>query len=510
MDKEREVENVENIEKGQHADPAVTTERRPGYVASSEEQARLDRRINLKMDLIVVPLLAAAFLLQGIDKGNIGNAATSETFVSDANILETDVSNSVSLFAATYVPFMPVSVAIGRMVGPARWIPILLLTWGAVTTAQCAMNSRGDLYGLRLLLGILEAGFIPTTYYYIGTLFPAYMAGLRMGFVSTSFTFSGAFSALIAYGILQVRSSAWKDWQLLFIIEGAITMAIGVLALLALPHKLSTAWFLTPQERTHATHRMALDTAAVDSATGANTEEMDHKVSWPNIKTALKDWRKMLIIIWTTCATVPAYGFAIFLPLIVKGMGYEGVRANLMCVPPFMAGAVALITFVYVSDRFRERALTAAAAMFFSIIGYIALIACGTGKNDVRYGFLFVIMIGAGSVNPLTAAWLNDNTPDKATRSITMGLYGWNNVSGVIAGQIYSSKYGPSYRTSVCVTLGIVAVGMLGVVGTRVSYMLENRRRRRLIAGWTEEEFAREMADPTRRGHEKRYFMFGY
>ncbi|KAL3459374.1 major facilitator superfamily domain-containing protein [Aspergillus heterothallicus] len=508
MEKERDVENIEKVE---HARPATTTERRPGYAAPTEEEARLDKRINLKMDLIIVPLLAAGFLLQGIDKSNIGNAATTDTFVSDTNIRETDVSNSVSLFAATYVPFMPISVAIGRLIGPSRWIPILLLTWGAVTTAQCAMNSRADLYGLRLLLGICEAGFLPSTYYYIGTLYPAYMAGLRMGIVSTSFTFSGAFSALIAYGILQVHSSpTWKNWQLLFIIEGAATMLIGAVTLFALPHKLSTAWFLTDPERAHAIHRMHLDTAAVDGATGANTEEMDHTVRWSDLRTALTDWRKMLIIVFTGCAAVPAYGFAIFLPLIVRGMGYDGVRANLMCVPPFLGGAAALVAFVFVSDRVRERSLTAAAAMLFSVVGYIALIACGTGRDNVRYGFLFVIMVGAGSVNPLTAAWLNDNTPDKATRSIVMGLYGWNNVSGVIAGQIYSAKYGPSYYTSVCVTLGIVVFGMLGIVGTRVSYMLENRRRRELIAGWTEEEFERERADMNRRGHEKRFFMFGY
>ena len=428
----------------------------------------------------------------------------------DTNIRHTDVSNSVSLFAATYVPFMPLSVALGRIVGPSRWIPFLLVAWGAVTTAQCAMDSRADLYGLRLLLGACEAGFLPTTYYYIGTVYPAYMAGLRMGLVSTSFTFSGAFSSLLAYGILQVRSSTWKNWQLLFIIDGSITMFVGAIAFLMLPHKLSTAWFFTPDERIHAARRMEMDTAGVDGGTGENPDETHHNISWQSIKIAFKDWRKLLIILWTTCATVPAYGFAIFLPLIVKGMGYEGVRANLMSVPPFMAGAVALTTFVYVSDRFRERSLTAAAAMLFSIIGYIALVACGTGKNNIRYGFLFVIMIGAGSVNPLRAAWLNDNTPDKATRNVLMGIFGWNNVSGVIAGQIYSSRYGPSYYTSVCITLGIVAFGMLGLVVSRVLYMWENWRRRRIVAAWTEEDFERERTDITRRGHEKTYFMFGY
>lgn len=94
------------------------------------------------------------------------------------------MSNSVSLFSATFVPVIPISVAIGRIVGPRWWIPVMLLSWGAVTAAQCAISSRSMLYGLRLLLGVCEAGYVPTAYYYVGTLYPAYMAGLRIGFVS--------------------------------------------------------------------------------------------------------------------------------------------------------------------------------------------------------------------------------------------------------------------------------------------------------------------------------------
>ncbi|KAL4936396.1 hypothetical protein BDV06DRAFT_216710 [Aspergillus oleicola] len=453
--------HVEDISKVHHAGPATTTERRPGYTTSLPEDERLDKRINLKMGLI----------LQGIDKGNIGNAPTSQTFLTDTNVRETDVSDSVSLFSATYVPFMPVSVAIGRILG----------------------------------LGRIFAAF-----YYVGTPYPAYMAGLRMGFVSMSFTLSGAFSALIAYGILQVRSSLWADWQLLFIIEGAIIMVAGLLCIFFLTHKLSTTWFFTVEEHAHTTHRMALDTACIDPGNGLNTEEHDHSITWYNIKTALEDWRKMLIIVWTGCATVPVYGFTIFSPLIVKEMGFDGVCTNLMCVPPFMLGAVALLVFVWVSDPFRERSITAAVAMTFSIIGYIVAIACGTLRNNLRYGFLFVIMIGAGSVNPLTAAWLIDNTPDKVTRSTVMGLFGWKNVAGVIAGQVYLSKYGPGYRASICITLGIVAFGLLGFLGTRAAYMFENRRRKKLIANWKEEDFDREGADLDKSGEQSNVYTPHY
>jgi MFS family permease len=189
-------------------------------------------------------------------------------------------------------------------------------------------------------------------------------------------------------------------------------------------------------------------------------------------------------------------------------MGYEGIQANLMSVPPFLVGAVALVTWVWISDHFKERSLVAAAAMFISIIGYIPLIA--SRDNHVRYGFLFVIMIGAGSINPLSAAWLNDNTPEQATRSIIMGIYGWNNVAGVIAGQVYSSKYSPTYRTSVCVTLGIVALGTVGFIASRALYMHENKKRRKGIEKWREEQVQEEKLSPQRQGDAKRVFIFGY
>ncbi|PKS06224.1 hypothetical protein jhhlp_006970 [Lomentospora prolificans] len=489
-------------------DPAATTTQRLGYYPATPEEELLDKRINLKMDLIAVVLVAAGFLFQGIDKSNIGNAATTETFVPDTGILKTDVSDSVSLFSATYVPFMPISLALAYLLGPGRWIPIMILGWGAVTLAQCALHGRAMLFGLRLLLGIFEAGYVATSYYYVGTLYPAYMAGFRMGLVSTSFTFAGAFSALIAYGILQLESSRWANWQLLFIIQGSITLGIGA-ACLALPTRLSKTWFLSPEERAHAVRRMELDTAIMDGANGhANSEDNSRRVKLKNIVTAFRDWRKILIVVWTACASVPAYGFAIFLPLIVQGMGYKGVKANLMSVPPFLVGAVALITWVWLSDHFKQRSLVASAAMFVSIIGYIILIASHDDK--VRYGSLFLVMIGAGSINPLSAAWINDNTPDKATRSIMMGIYGWNNVAGVIAGQIYSSKYAPSYKTSVKATLGIVALGATGFLVSRGLYMLENKKRRREIENWTEEQFEEEKANMDRQGHNKKYFVFGY
>jgi hypothetical protein len=42
---------------------AAATSVRPGYVARTPEEHRLDRRVNLKLDLLVIVVLAAGFMV---------------------------------------------------------------------------------------------------------------------------------------------------------------------------------------------------------------------------------------------------------------------------------------------------------------------------------------------------------------------------------------------------------------------------------------------------------------
>jgi hypothetical protein len=91
-----------------------------------------------------------------------------------------------------------------------------------------------------------------------------------------------------------------------------------------------------------------------------------------------------------------------------------------------------------------------------------------------------------------------------------MGLYGLTNIAGIIAGQIFRADFGPTYRVSIIATLIIVLVGMSGFLGVRGLYMLENKKRKREIASWSEEQFEEERVSTATRGHEKRYFIFGY
>ncbi len=53
-----------------------------------EEQA-MNRRVSLKMDLALLPLLSLLYLFNGLDKSNVGNAQTQGELIEESSIRET-------------------------------------------------------------------------------------------------------------------------------------------------------------------------------------------------------------------------------------------------------------------------------------------------------------------------------------------------------------------------------------------------------------------------------------
>ena len=48
-----------------------------------------------------------------------------------------------------------------KQFGPRRWLSVQILAWGLVATFQSFISNYASYLATRLLLGLLEAGFIP-------------------------------------------------------------------------------------------------------------------------------------------------------------------------------------------------------------------------------------------------------------------------------------------------------------------------------------------------------------
>jgi MFS family permease len=73
------------------------------------------------------------------------------------------------IFFVTYIVFQPPSTVIVRKLGPRIHISAITVLWGAVMIGMGFVKNYESLAAMRLVLGILEAGFFPSSVYLLST-----------------------------------------------------------------------------------------------------------------------------------------------------------------------------------------------------------------------------------------------------------------------------------------------------------------------------------------------------
>ena len=109
------------------------------------------------------------------------------------------------------------------------------------------------------------------------------------------------------------------------------------------------ATFLSDEDRRRVIRRLKLD-----NQSSAEHEEFKMAYVWA----ALKDWKTYTgMIVYMGCDG-SLYAFSLFLPTIVKEMGYKSIHAQLLSVPPYAVAAVVTVTIGFIADRTRMRGTT--------------------------------------------------------------------------------------------------------------------------------------------------------
>jgi hypothetical protein len=124
------------------------------------------------------------------------------------------------------------------------------------------------------------------------------------------------------------------NWQYLFIIEGAVTGFLATLSWFWMPMGPGSAWFLTKQERIYATTRIKIDVARYVHHTYGEDglEKSTERLSKRDLIETGKDWKLWFVLFFNICASIPGQAFSVFLPLVVEGLGFTSLRANLVCI----------------------------------------------------------------------------------------------------------------------------------------------------------------------------------
>ena len=122
------------------------------------------KRLLRAADVRLLPLLAWIYLLNYLDRGNIGNARllnqeTGDSFVQVTQLSPTQYAIVLSLFSLAYALFeVPSNWIMKRYVRPSLWLSLLLFGWGAFTLGFTGVNTYPQVAVLRFIIGAFEAG----------------------------------------------------------------------------------------------------------------------------------------------------------------------------------------------------------------------------------------------------------------------------------------------------------------------------------------------------------------
>ncbi|KAK0475665.1 major facilitator superfamily domain-containing protein [Armillaria luteobubalina] len=372
------------------------------------------------------------YFLSFLDRTNIGNARIAGL---QRDLQMTNKQYSIAL-TVTYVP----------VVGPNYLLPTLLTVWGIVTTLQGVVTSYSGLLACRFFLGLFEGGVFPGLVLYLTYFYPRAKMTTRISAFFASASLSGAFSGLLAYAIIHMDGVGGRaGWRWIFILEGAFTVAWGLLSYFLMPRDAMAAKFLRPTEREYVTSLVV--------------ESGGEKFEWREVRKAFVAPHVWILGVIFFFSGAVLYGLAFFTPSIVQSLGYTAARAQLMSVPPFAAAFVMSIMTSYLCDRLHVRGLVCVITSIIALVGFIIFLTSSSAKT--QYGSLFLSIPGVYTSAPTLSTWNSTNSTPHVRRATAIAIgFMMTNAGGILSTWLLGSlstppRYALGTRVMVAFSVGM-------------------------------------------------------
>ncbi|KAK1921097.1 major facilitator superfamily domain-containing protein [Papiliotrema laurentii] len=469
----------------------------PQEVSAYVMDGNVAKRVLRAYDLRILPMAMIMYLFSALDRGNVSNAK-SDGMDKDLGFHGNQYNIMLTVF---FVPFCFMAYPgtyLTKRFGAKLMLPLYMFGWGVMALANAAVKNFAQCLVVRLLLGMFEGCFGASLIMYLACFYTRGELGKRMAAWYSMVAVSGAFSGLLSFGLFQIESSL-HGWQMLFLIEGGLTVIIAGVAYFVLPPWAGEAGFLSPQEKTVGVMRLLRD----------SSDTVNAKMTLRDYIEPAKDWET-----WVWGAYCLIYGVAnstasTFLTQIVGRFGYSKVKTNLLTVGPYSVATVVLWLFVISSDRQRERTIHVMCANALVVIGTIVLAVTPVSNHKVGYFCTFLIASGSFIPSCLWQSFVQNNTTkenSKAFRSSVMNFGA--NAGGIVSANIFLEQFKPKYVQPLIISSAIAASGIVVLASLRTYMALQNSQRNKAQGvNWTSLDVPTAALNEGKHNPSYRYFL---
>lgn len=407
--------------------------------------AALDRVVR-KVAWRLIPVLFVAYVINFIDRVNISFAK--QQMGQALGLDDAAFGIGAGMFFIGYFFFEVPSNLILERLGARRWVPCIILGWGAATVAMAWADTPAMFYALRFLIGFAEAGFFPGIVLFMTYWFPASHRGRMMAVFMVALAVSGVVGGPLCGAIIEYLDGVGQlaGWQWLMIATGAPCLAIGVAIYLLLTDHPQQAHWLSAAER---------------ELLGASLGHEKKPAS--SLRAGLASfwsWNGALLYFLFVCG---AYGVSFWMPSLLGAAGVESsARIGLLLIIPNLIGALSMLAVGKHSDRRQERRWHLTACFVVASLGFLVI---ASGLASVPLLLLGASLVSAGVLAGFPLSWAVSTrmlAPEATAVGIAI-IASFGNLGGFVApvlvGRLSVATGG--YALGFWIIAGLLACGAL-------------------------------------------------
>ncbi|KAL2405850.1 putative transporter SEO1 [Exophiala dermatitidis] len=382
----------------------------------AESDTPQERKLLLKLDLLIVPYAFIGFWINYIDASNINNAWVA------------GLSDDLNFRGNQLVDFQTIS-QVAQVIGqipfaylfpllPMNWlVPGTEIFWGVFTLLQYRANSYAEFMAYRFFIGFFEAPFFVGVHYVLGSWYRADELGRRGGIFYIGLTLGSLTS-----GLIQSSASANLEgvaglagWRWMFIIVSLMTFVVAIAGFFVwpgtpdIPNKL----FLNEEELQVARRRLQ------ENGTGAKNNAIP-KLSLGLLKSVFTSWKVYTLVAWNiffwNSDPQPWGGYLLW----IKSLGrYTNAEVNRLGSSAPGIGILYVLFINFSSDLWLGRTGAILLAHTVNIVSMTLLVVWNIPEGAKWFAFnIYYFDIGMSSV---LYGWANDILRhNKAERAVTL------------------------------------------------------------------------------------------
>ncbi|KAG5370985.1 putative transporter [Yarrowia sp. E02] len=505
------------------ADPRVAQQFRDIYEKSEYECRHLfdpemewteeeEKRVKRKLEWRVTGWACIMFMALQIDRANLGQALA-DNLLDDLGLTTDDYNYGNTIFLLSFMSAEIPSQLISKRLGPDRWIPLQICMWSIVAMSQGALSGRTSFFVTRSLIGLIEGGFIPDLVLWLSYFYKSKELPIRLSFFYTTMYGVNILTGLLAFGLLRIRLGGLQGWRWLFIIEGFMTLLIGVASFFRMPASAAQTktrfrkkgWF-TDREEKIVVNRVLRD----DPYKGDFNNRQ--AITFKNIFTCLSDYHMWPIYAIGITIYIGATPVGLYMTLTMREIGFSPFNTNLLTIPPQVLRVCNLLLATWLSEYFNQRALFTLIEPLWSFGMLFALRFYSGILSDAWSTYAIItVTLGGPYVHAIVISWASRNSNTVAQRTMSAAVYNMcNQASGVIAANIYRADDFPKFTRGNTQLIAISGSSVVLVLLVKAYYMAVNKHRDKVWAKMSKEERADYKANSKDTGSHRLDFRFAH